>query len=192
MCDTWCVYNQSLTSTTAQTHHLHPVLSGLSEWDAQLSAWNENYNVRTQWVSFIPHGIFFVLELILLDLRPHRILIPFLGRSERASHECSVIFFTPGRFKADIQCSAQNSQMVSISSHAAESTSSAGAGSSVGAHTVNTTGSLSGHRSSSDAHIWRFTPPIEVTVVEWFFGYTHPSNNTSNTMFIFVMWMRKK
>uniref|UniRef100_A0A1B0DMT0 Trs120/TRAPPC9 third Ig-like domain-containing protein n=1 Tax=Phlebotomus papatasi TaxID=29031 RepID=A0A1B0DMT0_PHLPP len=67
---------------------------------------------------------------------------------------------------ADIQCSAQNSQMVSISSHAAESTSSAGAGSSVGGHTVNTTGSLSGHRNSSDAHIWRFTPPIEVTVVE--------------------------
>uniref|UniRef100_A0A1L8DWH3 Putative targeting complex trapp subunit n=1 Tax=Nyssomyia neivai TaxID=330878 RepID=A0A1L8DWH3_9DIPT len=103
------------------------------------------------------------LETRIIMSGPNEILIPFLGRSERASHECSVIFFTPGRFKADIQCSAQNSQMVSISSHAAESSSSGCGVSSVGAITVSGT---SGRRGASDAHVWRFTPPIEVTVVE--------------------------
>uniref|UniRef100_A0A6B2EIB5 Putative targeting complex trapp subunit n=1 Tax=Phlebotomus kandelakii TaxID=1109342 RepID=A0A6B2EIB5_9DIPT len=106
------------------------------------------------------------LETRIIMSGANEILIPFLGRSERASHECSVIFFTPGRFKADIQCSAQNSQMVSISSHAAESTSSGGGVSSVGGNTANTSASLSGRRVSADSHIWRFTPPIEVTVVE--------------------------
>ncbi|XP_059618131.1 protein brunelleschi [Phlebotomus argentipes] len=101
------------------------------------------------------------LETRIIMSGTNEILIPFLGRSERASHECSVIFFTPGRFKADIQCSAQNSHMVSISSHAAESTSSGGGASSV----VTGPTSMSGHRHA-DAHIWRFTPPIEVTVVE--------------------------
>ncbi|GAB0091455.1 Protein brunelleschi [Sergentomyia squamirostris] len=105
------------------------------------------------------------LETRIIMSGPNEILIPFLGRSERASHECAVIFFTPGRFKADIQCTAQNTQMISISSHAAESTSSGGGGVS-SVVTANTSGSLSGHRPASDAHVWRFTPPIEVTVVE--------------------------
>ncbi|XP_055684255.1 protein brunelleschi [Lutzomyia longipalpis] len=103
------------------------------------------------------------LETRIIMSGPNEILIPFLGRSERASHECSVIFFTPGRFKADIQCSAQNSQMVSISSHAADSSSSGCGVSSVGAITVS---GNSGHRPATDAHVWRFTPPIEVTVIE--------------------------
>jgi hypothetical protein len=30
-----------------------------------------------------------------------------------AYHECSIVFFTPGQYKVDIQCSSQDSQQIS-------------------------------------------------------------------------------
>ncbi|XP_058454101.1 protein brunelleschi [Malaya genurostris] len=64
---------------------------------------------------------------------PNHILIPSLNKDEKAFHECSVLFFTPGRFKADIQCRSLNS---------------------------------TGDHGSSSSHVWRFIPPVEITVID--------------------------
>lgn len=67
----------------------------------------------------------------------HSILIPALNKDEKAFHECSVVFFTPGRFKADIQCRSLSSN-----------------------------GDVGSTPSSSSSHVWRFIPPVEITVVD--------------------------
>lgn len=66
-----------------------------------------------------------------------RIVIPNLNRNEKVFHQCSVIFFTPGRFKADIQCRSLNST--------------------VPQHSI---------LNNSENHVWRFIPPVEITVIE--------------------------
>lgn len=79
------------------------------------------------------------------------ILIPALNKDEKAFHECSVIFFTPGRFKADIQCRSLSSTTAttaaSVDSAVVVSSSSAAS-------------------SSSSSHVWRFIPPVEITVID--------------------------
>ncbi|XP_062549215.1 protein brunelleschi [Armigeres subalbatus] len=62
----------------------------------------------------------------------NHILIPALNKDEKAFHECSVVFFTPGRFKADIQC-----------------------------RSLSSTG-----ETGSSSHVWRFIPPVEITVID--------------------------
>ena len=69
-----------------------------------------------------------------------RIIINSLNNNEHASHDCSVIFFTAGRFKVDIQCKSQQVQ----------------AQSSGGAILA----------ANDTHHTWKFIPPIEITVVE--------------------------
>uniref|UniRef100_A0A1S4J791 Uncharacterized protein n=2 Tax=Culex quinquefasciatus TaxID=7176 RepID=A0A1S4J791_CULQU len=82
---------------------------------------------------------------------PNHILIPALNKDEKAFHECSVIFFTPGRFKADIQCRSLSSTTAttaaSVDSAVVVSSSSAAS-------------------SSSSSHVWRFIPPVEITVID--------------------------
>ncbi|XP_055539117.1 protein brunelleschi [Wyeomyia smithii] len=75
---------------------------------------------------------------------PNHIVIPSLNKDEKAFHECSVLFFTPGRFKADIQC---------------RSLSSMGDGSAPNCVAV-------GSVASSSSHVWRFIPPVEITVID--------------------------
>lgn len=76
--------------------------------------------------------------------------IPALKKGEKAFHECSVLFFTPGRFKADIQCNSSRSSDADI--------------------TALENGDLVPYSSSTNqimnSHTWRFIPPIEITVTE--------------------------
>ncbi|XP_058058745.1 protein brunelleschi isoform X2 [Anopheles bellator] len=76
---------------------------------------------------------------------PNHILIPSLNKDEKAFHRCSVLFFTPGRFKADIQC-----RSLSSTQQAPPRGDDSGAGG--GAETA--------------SHVWRFIPPIEITVMD--------------------------
>jgi trafficking protein particle complex subunit 9 len=89
----------------------------------------------------------------------NRIKIPYLNRNEKASHECSVLFFTPGRFKADIQCRSLNS--TTTTTHLND----------FNAHTTSTIQhgliALNNNNNNNETHIWRFIPPVEITVVEF-------------------------
>jgi hypothetical protein len=55
-----------------------------------------------------------------------------------AYHECSIVFFTPGQYKVDIQCSSHDN-------HPTENKD----------QTLNDIG-----------HTWKFTPPVAITVVD--------------------------
>ncbi|XP_068150379.1 protein brunelleschi [Drosophila tropicalis] len=84
---------------------------------------------------------------------PNRIVIPILEREDHMQHTCSVIFFTPGRFKASIECSTKPQPQLGATTSA----------------TTNKIGQLETFSASYDeqqAHVWKFIPPIEVTVVE--------------------------
>ncbi|XP_037823203.1 protein brunelleschi [Lucilia sericata] len=100
---------------------------------------------------------------------PNRIRIPILRKDEKANHECTVLFFTPGRFKTSIQChakpqnlgtAASNNTMLSRSCPVPQPAENS-------LHiTLNdiTVGAQSYHEQQE--HVWKFIPPIEVTVVE--------------------------
>lgn len=97
---------------------------------------------------------------------PNRITIPILEKYEQSQHNCSVIFFTPGRFKASVECATRPQQSSSVLTRSCpeapnlsqlEKKSSSPANS----NTISASG-LDEHQ----AHIWKFIPPIEVTVVE--------------------------
>ncbi|KAH8249066.1 hypothetical protein KR032_005610 [Drosophila birchii] len=81
---------------------------------------------------------------------PNKIAIPLLAKQEQRQHTCSVIFFTPGRFKASIECSSnpQHKQVEHRSS------------------TTETADMFASSYDEQQAHVWKFIPPIEVTVVE--------------------------
>lgn len=67
-----------------------------------------------------------------------RKLLLSLESQTKANHECNVIFFVPGQYKVDIQCSAasdNNNTMISDSS-----------------------------QHQHGGHVWRFTPPINILV----------------------------
>lgn len=73
---------------------------------------------------------------------PHRIKIESLNHNTATSHECSAIFLTPGRYKADIQCcSKPNSNGIVL--HGATS-----------------------KLSDSDVQVWKYIPSIDITVME--------------------------
>lgn len=89
-----------------------------------------------------------------------------MEKYEQLEHNCSVIFFTPGRFKANIECATRPQQSNSILTRScpeATNLSQLGKMSSPPANlnTISTSG-LDEHQ----AYIWKFIPPIEVTVVE--------------------------
>ncbi|EDV31426.1 uncharacterized protein Dana_GF14556 [Drosophila ananassae] len=88
---------------------------------------------------------------------PNRIAIPLLEKQEQKQHTCSVIFFTPGRFKASVECCSNppKEQPASVL------TRSCPAGS------LEENASLfTSSYDEQQAHVWKFIPPIEVTVVE--------------------------
>ncbi|CAD7080031.1 unnamed protein product [Hermetia illucens] len=80
---------------------------------------------------------------------PNQTLIPLLQQNEKAEHNCSIIFFTPGRFKANIQCRSLASSADNVLTPAS--------------HQVVTSNQASFYEAQ---HVWRFIPPVEVTVVE--------------------------
>lgn len=94
--------------------------------------------------------------------------IPILRKDEIANHECSVLFFTPGRFKTSIQCHAKPQSSTAIASNTLLSRSCpVPQPTDTSLHiTLNdiTVGAQSYHEQQE--HVWKFIPPIEVTVVE--------------------------
>ncbi|XP_055918283.1 protein brunelleschi [Eupeodes corollae] len=101
---------------------------------------------------------------------PHQKSIPLLEKNEEAHHECTVMFFTPGIYKTNIQCRSlppQDRPTVSAST-AATATSRA-----FDVAPTATPGQLeqSAYQNfasyhESQQHAWKFIPPIEVTVLE--------------------------
>ncbi|XP_066993209.1 protein brunelleschi [Anabrus simplex] len=67
-----------------------------------------------------------------------KVILPKLAEQGNAYHECSVVFFTPGQYKVDIQCSSQDSDQ------------------------PQTDGTL----IFSDVHTWKFIPPVTITVID--------------------------
>uniref|UniRef100_A0A1B0G2Q9 Protein brunelleschi n=1 Tax=Glossina morsitans morsitans TaxID=37546 RepID=A0A1B0G2Q9_GLOMM len=95
---------------------------------------------------------------------PNRIHIPILQKDQKAHHECSVLFFTPGRFKASIQCHAKPqpiyNQSLSRSCPVPQQMSSDLQ------VTLNNVNIATQSYHEQQEHIWKFIPPIEVTVVD--------------------------
>ncbi|XP_012285614.1 protein brunelleschi [Orussus abietinus] len=67
----------------------------------------------------------------------NKVMLPTLQEAGRAYHECRVVFFTAGQYKLDIQCSSKES----TADTSTFCTELANAG-----------------------HVWRYIPPIEITV----------------------------
>uniref|UniRef100_A0A182QUW4 NIK and IKK(beta) binding protein n=1 Tax=Anopheles farauti TaxID=69004 RepID=A0A182QUW4_9DIPT len=88
---------------------------------------------------------------------PNHILIPSLNKDEKAFHKCSVLFFTPGRFKADIQCRSLSSTLQPSARERTDDPASVGTMPMVAATPA---------PDSSASHVWRFIPPIEITVLD--------------------------
>lgn len=95
-----------------------------------------------------------------------RVRIPILKKDEKVNHECTVLFFTPGRFKTSIQCHAKPQQQQKHSPANTMLSRSCPANDPNLHITLNdiTVGAQSYHEQQE--HIWKFIPPIEVTVVE--------------------------
>ncbi|KAH8279570.1 hypothetical protein KR018_002003 [Drosophila ironensis] len=79
---------------------------------------------------------------------PNRVAIPLLEKQEQRQHTCSVIFFTPGRFKASIECCSTPAPKEKPSLE------------------ENPSLMFTSGYDEQQAHVWKFIPPIEVTVVE--------------------------
>lgn len=68
-----------------------------------------------------------------------------MNENEDTVHECSVLFLTPGRFKADIQCrSSQELLKPNDFIYGGEPNSV----------------------TDNNSHVWRFIPSVELTVTE--------------------------
>ncbi|XP_017873060.1 PREDICTED: protein brunelleschi [Drosophila arizonae] len=152
-CELMCIVGQSAKLTISLTNQSlqplkHLVLT-IKFYQDYLNG-IENYNLETR----------------VAISGPNRITIPILEKYEQLDHNCSVIFFTPGRFKANIECATRPQESDSILTRScpeATNLSQLGKMSSPPANlnTVSSSG-LDEHQ----AHIWKFIPPIEVTVVE--------------------------
>lgn len=108
-----------------------------------------------------------------------RLSIPQLDKNQSAQHRCSVVFFTPGRFKASIQCEAKppSISLPSVNQHPPPTTTTTtttnkvvdGSNVSVGGRQVASSDSLlHQNKNCLDGykHTWKFIPPIEITVIE--------------------------
>uniref|UniRef100_A0A1B0A401 Uncharacterized protein n=1 Tax=Glossina pallidipes TaxID=7398 RepID=A0A1B0A401_GLOPL len=95
---------------------------------------------------------------------PNRVHIPILQKDQKVHHECSVLFFTPGRFKTSIQCHAKPqpiyNQSLSRSCPVPQQMSSDLQ------VTLNNVNIATQSYHEQQEHIWKFIPPIEVTVVD--------------------------
>lgn len=88
--------------------------------------------------------------------------IPVLGTDEKASHEISVLFFTPGRFKADIQCRS----LMNCAGVQQQQQQEKHAPPPVMIRTMNAMGHGMEGIGGTSMHTWRFIPSVEITVVE--------------------------
>lgn len=102
----------------------------------------------------------------------YRIAIPLLQKYASAHHECSVIFFTPGRFKTSIQCYSKPQQQAATAVNVVNPSLSRSSCPLPESSQLNPaqilindiSGATSYHEQQE--HVWKFIPPIEVTVVE--------------------------
>ncbi|XP_054742019.1 protein brunelleschi [Anastrepha obliqua] len=92
---------------------------------------------------------------------PNRVSIPLLQKHAQIQHECTVIFFTPGRFKASIQCCSKP-QPPAVQP-AGVQTLDSGAAPALQINEI--VGSTASYHEQQE-HVWKFIPPIEVTVIE--------------------------
>ncbi|XP_044738688.1 protein brunelleschi [Chrysoperla carnea] len=84
------------------------------------------------------------LDTRLATIGATKVLLPTLEEQGQTYHECIVIFFTPGQYKADIQCTAPENLNGSIDTN-------------IGGAIVD--GQQSGHT-------WRYIPPVEIRINE--------------------------
>lgn len=120
----------------------------------------------------------YMMETRISTSGPHELHIPVLGPGERASHEISVLFFTAGRYKSDIQCrSLQVASSVTVMAARVVSPQPQLRSAQppplpviirTNANTFlgGSSGGLGGDVTGSSAHTWRFIPSVEITVVE--------------------------
>ncbi|ALC40308.1 bru [Drosophila busckii] len=98
---------------------------------------------------------------------PCRVTIPIMEKHEQKQHNCSVIFFTPGRFKASIECATRPQQNNNSSiSHSCPGGTNLGQLEVLAPQSVSMNAASAASFDEQQAHIWKFIPPIEVTVVE--------------------------
>ncbi|EDW64359.1 protein brunelleschi [Drosophila virilis] len=97
---------------------------------------------------------------------PNRITIPVLDKYEQSQHNCSVIFFTPGRFKTSIECATKPQQSSSILSRSCPEATNLSQLETLSSPAANLNTLSASSLDEQQAHIWKFIPPIEVTVVE--------------------------
>lgn len=107
----------------------------------------------------------YMMETRISTSGPNELHIPVLGTNEKASHEISVLFFTSGRYKSDIQC-----RSLQVASSGVMTMSRAG-GAVVSPQQppviIRTNTNMPvGDVTGSSAHTWRFIPSVEITVVE--------------------------
>jgi hypothetical protein len=76
--------------------------------------------------------------VFIVNIRPIYYFTFQLEEQGSAYHECSIVFFTPGLYKVDIQCSSQENHPKGDKDQ-----------------TLNDIG-----------HTWKFTPPVAITVVD--------------------------
>lgn len=95
-----------------------------------------------------------------------RITIPVLDKYEQSQHNCSVIFFTPGRFKTSIECATKPQQSSSILSRSCPEATNLSQLETLSSPAANLNTLSASSLDEQQAHIWKFIPPIEVTVVE--------------------------
>ncbi|XP_055858949.1 protein brunelleschi [Episyrphus balteatus] len=89
---------------------------------------------------------------------PHQTSIPLLEKNEKAHHECTVIFFTPGIYKTNIQCRSLPTQDRPILPPASMAVGD-------GRPEQSAYQNFASYHESQQ-HAWKFIPPIEVTVLE--------------------------
>ncbi|KAI5642094.1 low-density lipoprotein receptor domain class A domain-containing protein [Phthorimaea operculella] len=76
----------------------------------------------------------------------NKVVLPVLPESEKAYHECTVVFLTPGEYKIDIQCSTTEPILDDLSLRESD------------------TPSIIQPPCSEVSHIWRFIPPVAISV----------------------------
>jgi hypothetical protein len=83
-------------------------------------------------------GSAITIDVFILTIRPMFCSEFQLEEQGSAYHECSIVFFTPGQYKVDIQCSCQDNHLTEDKDQ-----------------TLN-----------DICHTWKFTPPVAITVVD--------------------------
>ena len=86
--------------------------------------------------------VFTIILSIVLLLVTYVSFLFQLGDQGSAYHECNIVFFMPGLYKIDIQCSSHG-KAVNFGGPPGETSS-----------------------GSCPAHTWKLIPPIEITVTD--------------------------